>query len=134
MHSTRVEDFRLEDWLPYWISPDELIAGLAALAVLIAVLALFQALRGANPFERRYAMVAQRRENLRQVALEPRRGRQRLSAAGFMNEVVTRLNLLRSTRAHDARMLLAQAGMRSNEVMIRYLFARVLMPFVFGAI
>jgi tight adherence protein C len=134
MHSTRVEDFRLEDWLPYWISPDELIAALAALAVLIAVLALFQALRGANPFERRYAMVAQRRENLRQVALEPRRGRQRLSAAGFMSEVVTRLNLLRTTRAHDARMLLAQAGMRSNEVMIRYLFARVLMPFVFGAI
>ena len=28
MHSTRVEDFRLEDWLPYWISPDDLIAAL----------------------------------------------------------------------------------------------------------
>jgi len=134
MHSTRVEDFRLEDWLPYWISPDDLIAGLAALAMLIAALAVYQALRGTNPFERRYAMVAQRRESLRAVALEPRRGRQRMSAAGFMQEVVSRLNLLRSTRAHDARMLLAQAGMRSNEVMIRYLFARVAMPFVFAGI
>src|SRR5678816_3587679 len=134
MHSTRVEDFRLEDWLPYWISPDDLIAGLAALAVLIAVLAVFQALRGSNPFERRYSQIAQRRENLRSVALEPRRGRQKMSAASFMSEVVTRLNLLRSKHAHDARTLLAQAGMRSNEVMIRYLFARLSMPFVFAAI
>jgi tight adherence protein C len=134
MHSTRVEDFRLEDWLPYWLSADDLIVGLATLAMFIAALAVFQALRGANPFERRYAMVAQRRESLRAVALEPRRGRQRMSTAGLMNEVVTRLNLLRTQHAHDARMLLAQAGMRSNEVMIRYLFARLLMPFVFAAI
>lgn len=134
MHSTRVEDFRLEDWLPYWLSADDLIAALAALAVLVAVLAVYQALRGTNPFERRYAMVAQRRESLRAVALEPRRGRQRMSAAGFMTDVVTRLNLLRTQHAHDARMLLAQAGMRSNEVMIRYLFARVAMPFVFAGV
>jgi tight adherence protein C len=135
MHSTRVEDFRLEDWLPYWLSADDLIAALAAMAVLVAVLAVYQALRGTNPFERRYAMVAQRRESLRSVALEPRRGsRQRMSAAGFMSEVVTRLNLLRTQHAHDARMLLAQAGMRSNEVMIRYLFARMAMPFVFAGV
>ena len=82
MHSTRVEDFRLEDWLPYWLSADDLIVGLATLAMFIAALAVFQALRGANPFERRYAMVAQRRESLRAVALEPRRGRQRMSTAG----------------------------------------------------
>src|SRR5688572_29944253 len=106
MHSTRVEDFKLEDWLPYWISPDELIAGLAAFAVLIACLAVFQALRGRNPFERRYDQIVQRRENLRQVALDPRRPRQQLSAAGMMSEVVTRLNLLRSKHAQDARMLL----------------------------
>ena len=29
-------------------------------------------------------------------------------------------------------MLLARAGIRSNEAMIRYLFARLAMPFVFG--
>ena len=31
-------------------------------------------------------------------------------------------------------MVLAQAGLRSNEAMVRYLFARVLMPFVFAAL
>ena len=57
-----------------------------------------------------------------------------MTAAGAMSNVVTRLNLVRSQHAQDARMLLAQAGMRSNEAMIRYLFARLAMPFVFGAL
>ncbi|MGE5269785.1 MAG: type II secretion system F family protein [Thiohalocapsa sp.] len=134
MTSTRVEDFNLEDWLPYWISANDLIAFLAALAVLIAFLAIWQALRPGNPFDRRYAQIMQRREGLRQAALDPKRRQQRVMAAGFMHHVVERLNLLRSQRAHDARMLLAQAGMRSNEAMVRYLFARLAMPFVFGAI
>jgi tight adherence protein C len=135
MTSTRIEDFQLQDWLPYWLSANDLIAGLAALAVLVAFLAIWQALRPSNPFDRRYAQIMQRREGLRQAMLGPQRGRrQGMSAASFMSQVVTRLNLLRSQRAHDARMLLAQAGMRSNEAMIRYLFARLAMPFVFGAI
>ena len=134
MTSTRVEDFKLEDWLPYWISPNDLIAFLAAMAVLVAFLAIWQALRAPDPFQRRYSQVMQRREGLRQEALESkRRTRTRMTAAGAMSDVVTRLNLLRSQHAQDARMLLAQAGMRSNEAMIRYLFARLAMPFVFGA-
>lgn len=134
MTSTRVEDFKLEDWLPSWISPNDFIATLAALAVLVAILAVWQALRAPEPFERRYSQVLQRRESLRQVTVETKRTRQRMTTAGMMSDVVTRLNLLRSAHAHDARMLLAQAGIRSNEAMIRYLFARLAMPFVFGAL
>src|SRR6266705_184329 len=133
MSSTRVEDFKLEDWLPYWLDPNDLIAFLAAVAMLVALIAVWQALRPQNPFSRRFVQVAQRRENLRQEALVTQR-RQRMTAAGLMSDVVTHLNLLRSKHAHDARMLLAQAGMRSNEAMIRYLFARLAMPFVFGAV
>ena len=36
MNGNRVSDFRLEDWLPYWLSPNDLIAFLAAGAVLVA--------------------------------------------------------------------------------------------------
>jgi tight adherence protein C len=115
------------------LDPYDLIAFLAAVAMLVAFIAVWQALRPQNPFSRRFLQVAQRRENLRQVALATQR-RQRMTAAGLMSDVVTRLNLLRSKHAQDARMLLAQAGMRSNEAMIRYLFARLAMPFVFGAL
>ena len=134
MTSNRVADFRLEDWLPAWLPGNDLIAMLAAFAVLLACIAVWQALHGSNPFDRRYAQILLRRENLRQVALATKSTRQRMTAASLMNSVLGRLNLLRSQRAHDARLLLAQAGMRSNEVMIRYLFARLAMPFVFGAV
>ncbi|MGH6740388.1 MAG: type II secretion system F family protein [Bradyrhizobium sp.] len=134
MTSTRIEDFNLQDWLPFWLSAGDLIAALAALAVLVAFMAIWQALRPSNPFDRRYAQIMQRREGLRQAALDPRRRQQRLTAASLMSQVVSRLNLLRSQRASDARTLLAQAGIRSNEAMVRYLFARLAGPFVFGAI
>jgi tight adherence protein C len=135
MESTKVEDFKLEDWLPYWISPNDLIAVLAALAVLVACLAIWQALRAPDPFERRFSQVAQRKEGLRQEVLDSkRRTRQRMTAAGAMSDVVNRFNLLRSQHAQDSRLFLAQAGLRSNETMIRYLFARLSMPFVFGAL
>jgi len=131
--STRVEDFRLEDWLPVWLAPSDLIGFLAAMAVLVAVLAIWQALRGTDPFERRYDQISQRRETLRAAAMTTQR-RQRITAAYFMSDVVTKLNLLRSKHAQDAQTLLAQAGMRSNDAMIKYLFARLAMPFVFGGI
>ena len=130
-----VSDFRLEDWLPAWLSPDQFIAMLAAGAVLGACVAVWQALRGREPVARRVSQIVERRDNLRQVALATgRRKPQERATEGFMREVVTRLNLLRSRRAHDARMLLAQAGLRSNEAMVRYLFARLAMPFVFAAV
>jgi tight adherence protein C len=132
--STRVEDFRLEDWLPAGLSPDLFIAVLTAIAVLVVFVAIWQALLPATPFERRYAQVLERREGLRQTAIDPRRARRQMTPGGVMSDVVGRLNLLRSTHAQKARMLLAQAGIRSNEAMVRYLFARVAMPFVFAAL
>ena len=132
MPSTRVENFRLEDWLPYWLSVDDLIAALAALAVLVAFVAVWQALRGRDAFERRFARIAMQRQSLRQTAVETRPSRPQMTAANLMNAVVKRLNLLRSQHAQRARTLLAQAGIRSNEAMVRYLFARLSMPFVFG--
>src|SRR3954452_543646 len=132
MASTRVEDFRLEDWLPYWLSADDLIAGLAALAVLVACVAVWQALRGREAFERRFARIVQHRRDLRQNAVETRPSRPQMTAATVMRAVVTRLNLLRSQHAQAARTLLARAGIRSNQAVVRYLFARLSAPFVFG--
>jgi tight adherence protein C len=132
MRSTRIQDFRLEDWLPYWLSADDLIAGLASLAVLVALVAVWQALRGHNAFERRFARIAMQRQNLREAAVNPRTFRQHMTAAKLMSAVVTRFNLLRSQHAQAARILLAQAGIRSNEAMVRYLFARLSLPLVFG--
>ena len=128
----RPQDFTITDWLPAGVSPDEAITVLAGLAMLTTVLAIWQVLRPSNAFERRLEDIKQRKETLRQGALAARRGRQRTTAVGVMRETVTRLNLLRSKHATEARNMLAQAGIRSRDAMVGYLFARITLPFVLG--
>jgi tight adherence protein C len=128
------QDFRIADWLPAGVSPDEAITVLAGLAMLATILAMWQVLRPSNAFERRLDDIVQRKETLKQGALAARRGRQRTTAVGVMRETVTRLNLLRSKHAADARNMLAQAGIRSRDAMVGYLFARITLPFVFGIV
>ena len=131
--STKVADFRLQDWLPYWLTVDDLIVGLAGVAVLVAVIGVYNALRSHNPFERRFAQIAQRKESLKRAALDTGRTSRRVQPASLMSEAVKRLNLLRSHHATEARLTLAQAGLRTREAMVRYLFARACMPFLFAA-
>ena len=78
----RPQDFRITDWLPAGVSPDEAITVLAGLAMLATVLAMWQVLRPSNAFERRLDDIVHRKETLKQSALVARRGRQRTTAVG----------------------------------------------------
>jgi tight adherence protein C len=131
MRSHSLSSFQLADWLPAGVGLDDLITLLATLAVLTTILAMWQVLRPSSVFERRLDQVVQRKESLRQQALSTRRGRG-LAAVGLMREAVTRLNLLRSRHAADARNMLVQAGIRSRDAMVGFLFARISLPFLFG--
>ncbi len=131
MRSHSLSNFQLADWLPAGVALDDVITLLAALAVLTTVLAMWQVLRPSSVFERRLDDIVQRKESLRQQALATRRGRG-LAAVGLMREAVTRLNLLRSRHAADARNMLVQAGIRSRDAMVGFLFARISLPFLFG--
>lgn len=124
------DKFDLDRYLPYGVNVADVIALLAALAVLAALFAVWNALRASSPFERRFADIMHRKESLRQTALAPRRQREKLSPAGLMHEAVKRLNLMRSKHATEARTLLMQAGLRSRDAMVRYLFARLCLPLV----
>jgi tight adherence protein C len=92
---------------------------------------MWQALRPNTPFERRLEAIVLRKESLRQNVLAIRRSRHR-NPVGLMREAVTRLNLLRSRHAGEARGMLARAGMRSQDAMVRYLFAQISLPFLCG--
>ncbi len=132
MRSNRLSNFQLADWLPAGVALDDVITLLAALAVLTTVLAMWQVLRPSSVFERRLEQIVQRKESLRQQALAARRSGRALAAVGLMREAVTRLNLLRSRHAADARNMLVQAGIRSRDAMVGFLFARISLPFLFG--
>lgn len=133
MNSTRLADFRIEDWLPPGVRLSDLIACLAGLAVLITLTAIWQALRGQDAFGRRLAQIVERKEGLRRAALAAPR-RKHSSPVGLMRQAVTGLNLLRSQHAEQARAMLMRAGIRSQDAIVGYLFALVCLPIIFGLI
>jgi tight adherence protein C len=119
-------------YLPFGLQLNDIIALTAGLAVLATFFAIYQALRANTSFERRLATIADKKEAMRLAALATRRQRVQLTPASLIRELVTRLDLLRSHHATEARMMLARAGLRSRDAMIRYLFARLTLPFLFG--
>jgi len=121
-----------DDYLPFGLHLNDVIALMAGLAALAMFFAVWQALRANTSFERRLATIADKKEAMRLAALATRRQRVQLTPASLIRELVTRLDLLRSHHGTEARMMLARAGMRSRDAMIRYLFARLSLPFVFG--
>src|SRR5215471_17729033 len=127
-----LREFQIMKWLPSGMALDDVIVMLAALAVLTAFFAMWQMLRPKNAFERRLEQITAGKERLRQDLLATRRGRPRLTSVGMMRQAVTRLNLLRSKHASEARGALARAGYRSQDAMVAYLFAQISLPFLFG--
>jgi tight adherence protein C len=121
-----------DDYLPFGLHLSDIIALMAGLAVLATFFAMWQGLRANTSFERRLAQIADKKEAMRLAALATRRQRVQLTPASLIRELVTRLDLLRSHHATEARMMLARAGMRSRDAMIRYLFARLSLPLVFA--
>jgi tight adherence protein C len=132
MRSTRLQDFQIADWLPAGVGLDDAIVMLASLAVVATAFAMWQALRPSTSFERRLEQIVERKETLRRTAIAPNRSRSRSSSVGLMRGALTRLNLLRSQHAAEARAMLARAGIRSQEAIVGYLFARVSLPLLLG--
>jgi tight adherence protein C len=132
MRNTSLQDFQIADWLPSGVALDDVIVLFASMAALAMFFAMWQAFRPYSPFERRFEQIVQSKETMRNAAIANRRNQHRRTPVGLMREAVTRLNLLRSQHAAEARKILARAGIRSRDAMVGYLFARISLPFVFG--
>ncbi len=111
------------------LSVETLIVGSAALAAVLTVFAVWSALLHRDPLAARARALVERREALRAAAGAPRRRQKNARAAvGVMRSIVTRLNLMRSQQGEKKAVALAQAGYRSNDAMIAYVFARLVAP------
>jgi tight adherence protein C len=128
MNGVAPDDLDVSRWLLFGAGVNDLIAAMAALAVATAVVATWQALRPKDPLERRIEQIIERREAMRREALATRTRRQSPRPVSLMREAVTRLDLLRSQHAAEARLALARAGIRSPDAMVGYLFARLTLP------
>jgi len=68
------------------------------------------------------------------LAAQGNRARRRETTVDFMRRVALRLKLLKTQQADAVTLRLAQAGFRSKDALVIYLFAKLALPFVLGAV
>ncbi len=116
------------------ISAEDLIVLMAALTAFVSSFAVWSALLYRDPAAKRAELMATQREALRAGLVTPQRRKERDQTLTFMRQVVDRLQLMKSSQAEKITNNLARAGWRSKDALVRYLFMKVALPFVFGGL
>ncbi len=124
----------LAEYLPAGVTPEDVVTMMAGLTAFLTVLAVWYGLLAHAPSSRRVKEMAARREQLRAGVIGPTRRQNRQVSTGLMRRFVSSLNLQRSQRAEMITRRLAQAGWRSNDALVRFLFFKATLPLVFGAV
>ena len=123
----------IESLLPFGLSAENAITAMASLAAFGTVCAVWNGLLAKDPLSVRAKRLQQRREELKAGLMTPRGNRHRMvSAMGVMRNVTQRFHLLRSKTADKIAGRLAQAGLRSKDAVVTFLFLKISLPFVFG--
>jgi tight adherence protein C len=125
----------LRNLIPAGLSIDDVAVAAAGILAAVAVLITWYGLIERNPLRNRLKSLEARRRDLNEEALGRSQQGHAYRAHGItaMRRVVERLNLLRSRQADKIAERLAQAGFRSRDSMIAYLFFKVISPLAFGA-
>lgn len=118
--------------LPF--SPETAITVMAGLAAFGIVWAVWWALVVPDLMSTRAKRLRRRQDELRAGMLSTRRQAQHKAAAmGLMRRVTLRLNLLKAKTGSKTVERLAQAGWRSKDALVIFVFMKLVLPFVFAA-
>lgn len=125
----------VDEYLPFGLTSDSLLVLLLALMAFSVVLAVWFGLVERNPLESRARNIATRRNELKANLLTTKvRSSRRAESVGLMKRVVSTLQLMQDQQAVKLRDRLAQAGYRSQDAVIVFLFFKVVMPVAFGIV
>jgi len=109
-----------------------IMSGLVAFFILALI---WHGLLHRNPLSNRARSLVRHRENLKQGLLKPSRNSfKRREAIGFMRKVTEKLQLLKGEQARKISEKLVQAGWRSKDALVIYVFFKLSLPFIFGAV
>ena len=122
----------LAGYLPAGMTPVDVLAILCGLTAFFVVYAVWQALRARDPIVTRAKSILARRTELMAQYLGHGRERERPRARGFMAQTVSRFRLMQGNKTGEMRERLAQAGMRSREALIAFLFSKLCLPLGVG--
>src|SRR5688572_28852592 len=125
----------LDQVLPFGLTADSLLVILVAGLAFITVLAVWYGLLEHHPMERRARMLGERRDQLRGQLLKEKSPRKRQQESlGLMRRVVSSLTLLQSEQTNKLQDRLAQAGLRSRDTIVVFMFFKVATPVLLAAL
>lgn len=116
-------------------TPDLLITAGAGLVAFLSVFAVWQALIRRDPLSTRARTIGQHRETLKASMMKANTNRfQRAETMTFMRQVTERLNLLKGEHVAKVAEKLLQAGWRSKDAVVVFLFLKLSLPFALGGV
>jgi tight adherence protein C len=125
---------KLDQYLPFGLTADSLLVILVAGLAFLTVLAVWYGLLEHHPMERRAKMLAERRDQLRGAMLRDKPRKRRSESLGAMRQVVNALKLMQSQQSDKLNDRLAQAGLRSRDAIVVFLFFKMVTPVLLGAV
>ena len=123
----------IDKYLPFGLTSDSLLVLLLSILAFTVVVTIWFGLIERSPMESRARRVASRREELRtELLAEKSRSNRRAESVGFMKRVVQTLQLMQDQQANTLQDRLSQAGHRSRDAVVVFLFFKVITPITFG--
>jgi len=119
------------NFIPTGFGLEELIALGASAFVALSIVIVWRALLEKAPAQRRIKAIAQRRANLRQAMVAPKR-RGRAETLNVARRTLRHFRLMTGKPVENARSKLVRAGIRSRDSVTLFLFAKLCLPAVLG--
>ena len=123
----------LNETLPFGLTADGLLIMLLSAMAFTTIIAIWFGLVERHPMQARAQRINQRRSELKAGLLKANnQTRRRTDSLGLMKRVVSTLKLAQTQQIDKIHGRLAQAGFRSRDAVVVYLFFKVAMPIAFG--
>lgn len=111
---------------------------LIAVAAVAVMLAIYAALTVRDPMAKRVKALNERREQLKAGVTTAPRKRQsvvrRNQTTDKLTQLLSKFKMLQDSQIKDVQQRLAQAGIRKKEYAVAVIFARLVVPVVFGSL
>ena len=121
----------LSSVIPTGLGIEELIAIGAAVFVGLSIVFVWRGLLEKAPAQRRIKAIGERRANLRQAMIAPKR-RGRMETLNVARRVLRYFRLMTGKPVENARSKLVRAGIRSRDSVTLFLFAKLCLPALLG--
>ena len=124
----------MEDMLPFGLEAVDVITLMAGLATFLLVVAIWNTTLAHDPMRGRLKALNARRQVLKAdyTAARRRAPIKRAKSMGFMKQVVKRLNLMKDEQTQKIGQQLAEAGIRSRDAVIVFMFFKLVLPIIIG--